>query len=282
MPATQAQKDALAANTIWPCDLWRMTAADGAVAAYASHTRHVTFDGTLYRASPCEPSTSVIQLGLEPDTSDFTGVFDDVVTRADVEGGRWRDAEIVKEILIDYRDPALGTVRRQKGRVGRIKPAGLFYTAEFRSLTDRLSQKIGDLTSNSDRARTLEELGVDPMPFTHDTAIMTATNRRKFKVAFVQPAANYFQNGRAEFLSGANAGQRAEIKDSVTTDGGARTEIELQLEVRSAIAAGATVRLIRGYKGTREDAKAIGGDAILNTRAEFDLPPWGFTLRYPE
>lgn len=284
MPATTAQKEALASNVIWPCDIWQITARDGTIARYASHSRNLIYDSNTYLATPNEPSTSVIQIGLEADTSEMTGVFDDTITKANIEAGKWKRAAITKEIIIDYRNPALGTVRKQKGYVGKIEPMGSYaYKLEFRSITDLLRQKIGDLTSNSDRIRTLSELGVNVASFTHATTVSTVTDRRKFKVPYIQPIADYLVNGLVDFTNGPNASYPAmEIKSAVTTDAGTRTEIELHLPMPATITAAETLNLIRGYKGTRDDAKLIGATAVLNAQSEWEIPSMSFVLRYPE
>lgn len=281
MSATQPQKDALASNAIFPCDLWKIVAPDGTVAAFASYTKlYLVYNGTTYRGTASEPTTGVYATGLDADTAELIGVFDETLTREDVEGGRWEGAVIYKEILIDVRNPSLGSVRKRKGKAGKITPMGPKFTLEFRSLRDPLRQKVGVITSNADRNRSLGETGVDVSGFTHETTVASFTSRRKFKVPYVQTEDDYFQGGLAEFTSGANAGQSMEIKSS--TDDGSETEIELQLSMRSPIAEDDEVTLIRGYKGTREDAKAIGEEAVLNAQAEWDLPPLGFIFKYPE
>jgi uncharacterized phage protein (TIGR02218 family) len=286
MPATQAQKDALAGNCIWPCDVWEITARDATVARYASHSRDLVYNGNTYKATPNEPSTSVIQIGLEPDSSELVGVFDDIVTKANVEAGKWKRAAIVKEIIIDYRDTSLGTVRKQKGYVGKIEPMGNFaFKLEFRSIADLLRQKIGDLTSNVARQRTLTELigSTAAAAFTHATSVSSVTDRRTFKVLYIQPYADYLVNGLVDFTSGPNAVYPPmEIKSATTTDGGTRTEIVTQLPLPATITAAETLDVSRGLKGTREDCKLISAEAVLNAQAEWDIPSLGFTLKYPE
>ncbi|MEK6281883.1 MAG: DUF2163 domain-containing protein [Acidobacteriota bacterium] len=283
MPATTPQKESLASNVIWPCDIWTITARDGTVARYASHTRDLVYSGNTYKATPNEPSTSVIQIGLEADTSEMIGVYDDIITNEDRRAGKWGRAAIVKEIIIDYRNPALGTTRKQKGYVGKIEGIGAYsFKLEFRSLIDLLRQKIGDLTSNSDRITTLEAL-IGPTAaaaFTHATTVFSVTDRRKFQINYVQPSATYFVNGQVTWTSGANDGLSMEIKNAAVVSG--KTELELHLPMPSTIVAGDGVSVVRGYLGTRVDAKAISAEAILNSQGEWDIPSLGFTLRYPE
>lgn len=281
MPATTPQKENLASNVVWPCDIWTITAQDSTVVRYASHSRNVTYNSNVYSATPNEPSTSVIQLGLESDTSEMMGVFDDTLTKASVEAGKWKKAAIVKEILIDYRDPSLGTVRKQKGYVGKIEPIGAYaFKLEFRSITDLLRQKVGDLTSNSDRITALADLGINVAPFTHTTTVTAATDRRTFQIDYEQLSANYFVNGKITWTSGNNNGRSMEIKTAVASGG--NTNLELHLPMPSTITVGDNVTAIRGYKLTREDAKLLGAAAVLNAQAEWDIPSLQFTLKYPE
>lgn len=281
MPATTPQKESLASNIVWPCDIWEIVAKDGTTARYASHSRNLTYDGDVYSATPNEPSTSVIQIGLEADTSEMIGVFDDAITKVNVEAEKWKGAAIVKQIIIDYRDPALGTVRKQKGYVGKIEPIGAHaFKLEFRSITDLLRQKVGDLTSNSDRISALAGLGIDVAPFTHATTVTAVTDRRIFQIDYEQLSADYFVNGKITWASGNNNGRSMEIKTAVASGG--NTNLELHLPMPSTITIGDNVTAIRGYKLTREDAKLIGATAVLNSAAEWDVPSLSFTLKYPE
>lgn len=281
MPATTPQKEALASNVIWPCDIWQITAQDGTVVRYASHSRSLVYDTFTYSATPNEPSTSAIQIGLEADTSEMAGVFDDTLTKASVEAGKWKKAAIVKEILIDYRTPSLGTVRKQKGYVGKIEPMGAYsFKLEFRSITDLLRQKTGDLTSNSDRITALADLGINVASFTHATTVTAVTDRRIFQIDYEQLSANYFVNGKITWTSGNNNGRSMEIKTAVASGG--NTNLELHLPMPSTITVGDNVTAIRGYKLTREDAKLLGAMAVLNAQAEWDIPSLQFTLKYPE
>lgn len=283
MPVTQPQIDGLNSNITFCCPLWRMVAKDSTVAAYCEGgIAPIVYESITYNPCPVQSSRPSVSTGLDADSSDLKGVYDSIVTKADVENGKWAGADIYRQILVSQLDLSLGSVRKQKGKVGEIVPLGSSYKITFESQVSPLSQKVGDLTSNSDRIRVIEDLISDVSSFTHASTVMSFTNRRKFKVSYVAPNDTYFQNGRVVWLTGANAGKKMEIKSGIRTDGNTRTEIELHLQMASAIANGDTMQLIRGYKGTREDAKAIGNDAILNTQFEPDMPPESWLLKYPE
>lgn len=282
MSATAPQIAELASNTTFCLPIWRMVALDNSVAAYCEGgIAPITFESVTYYPSVLQSARPSVSMGLEADSSDLRGAFDSFITKADVENGKWRGATVYRQILVNQLDLSLGSVRKQKGKVGSIEPLGESYKIEFQSLVSPLSQKIGDLTSNSDRIRVIEDL-VDPTSFTHAATVTDVTDRRTFKVDYDAIDDTYFENGRAVWLTGANAGDKHEIKSGIRTDTNTKTEITMHIKATSTIVVGDTCSLIRGYVGTREDAVAIGSDAILNTQGEFDIPPESFLLRYPE
>lgn len=278
----------LAQNITFLVPIWKITAADTTVAAYAAHTRDLVFGGVTYKAAPVEPTSFTQTLGVhEANHVELFGVMDSTVTEADIQGGRWKGAKIVFE-YVAY-DPAsgaihptvVGSVGKMKGQAGKFSLNNGTFRVEFRSLSDLLSQEIGDLTSPQDRNRTPEALGVSMVSFTHASTVMSFTNRMKFKVSYVQPNVDYFAYGRAEWSTGANAGLKMEIKASTTTDGGTRTEIELQLPMRGVIANGDTLNLIAGYDGSRTQARDKFG-AMEEFNGEPDLPGITAVIKYPE
>jgi len=278
----------LQSNVTFLIPVWVMTAKDGTVAAYAAHTRNITYNSRAYSAAPVEPTRFSQLIGLDPNHVELFGVLDDVVTEPDLQGGRWKNAPVIYEIIA-Y-DPATGQAsatatgyaNKMKGQAGKVNLNNGTFRLELRSLSDLLNQEIGELTSPIDRNRRPEDLGVPMTAFTHATTVSSFTNRMKFKVSYVQPEADYFRYGRAEWSSGANNGLKMEIKSSTTTDSGTKTEIELQLPMRSAIAVSDGVTLIAGYDGSREQARDKFG-AMEQFNGEPDLPGIAQAiLKYPE
>jgi uncharacterized phage protein (TIGR02218 family) len=281
MSVSVEMKEHLASNVTFLCQLWKMTAKDGGVVAYAAHTRKLTYGGTLYKPAPVDPSRPVRTIGLEADTAELAGVFDADLTKSDLEGGRWKGAVIVKEI-VNYTDLTMGSVLRQKGKAGTFQISGEQYTLEFRSLADQMNQTIGDLTSSVDRRRRLDELGISITSFTHAGVVTSVTSRRKFKIGYVQPSADYFRYGLVAWNGGANDGLEMEIKSSTTTDAGTKTEIELQKPMRSVVVVGDPGNFYRGYDGTRAAATALGAEVMESMEGEPDVPPLSFVLTYPQ
>jgi uncharacterized phage protein (TIGR02218 family) len=277
----------MASNVTFLIPLWSMLAQDNTRASFVAHTRPIVFNSLSYTAAPVEPSRFTQTLGLDANHVELFGVFVDIVTEENLQGGKWKNAKIVFE-YIAY-DPATGaasatvtgSVGKMKGQAGKFSINNGTFRLEFRSLSDLLSQEVGELTSPMDRNRRPEDLGVSMAAFTHATTVSSFTDRMKFKVSYVQPAADYFRYGRAEWSSGANSGLKMEIKSSATTDSGTKTEIELQLPVRGVIAVSDGVTLIAGYDGSREQARDKFG-AMEQFNGEPDLPGLKAVLKYEE
>lgn len=256
------------------CPIWKITATDNTLAAYAAHTRSLTFESVVYSPAPVEPTRLSQRIGLEPNSVELFGVFDSIITEPDVQGGRWKNASIQYE-WVNYLDLTMGSVGKIKGKAGEISIENGTYRLELRSLAELMQQEIGELTSPIDRNRRPEDLGVSMTAFTHARTVTAVDDRMNFTVNGTAQANDYFAYGRAEFTSGANAGLKMEVKANVGN------AIELQLPMRSAIVIGDNVTLIAGYDGTREQARdKFSAAAAVNS--EPDLPGIRGIIVYPE
>lgn len=275
MPISTALQDHLASNVTFLVPVWKMTATDGTVAAYAAHTRNLTFESVTYLAAPVEPTRFTQTLGvLKANHVELFGVFDDTVTEHDVQAGKWKNAVMVFE-YVNYLDLSMGSVGRMKGQAGRFTINNGTFTVEFRSLSDLLGQEIGELTSPVDRNRRPEDLGVNMEPFTFARNVTASADRANFTVDGAAQENGYFNYGRAEWTAGANEGLAMEIKTSVGN------VIELQLPMPSEIAVDDEVTLIAGYDGSRDQARDKF-EAADKFNGEPDLPGLKAIIKYPE
>jgi uncharacterized phage protein (TIGR02218 family) len=272
----------LAQNVTFLVPIWKMTSADGTVAAYCGHTRFVTFSSVTYTPAPVESTQFSETLGVtSANNVEVFGVFDSIVTEADMQAGKWKNAKSVHE-YISY-DPATGaasatvtgSVKKIKGQAGKVSINNGTYRMEIRSLSDLLHQEIGSLTSPLDRNRSPEALGVAMGPFTFARTVTAVADKRNFTVGGAAQVTDYFKYGRAEWSTGANAGLKMEIKANVGN------VIELQLPMRSTITIGDTLNLIAGYDSTMEQARDKFG-AMANFDGEPSLPGMKVVLTYPE
>jgi len=274
----------LAQNVTLLIPIWKMTATDNTVAAYAAHTRNLTYNSVSYTAAPTEPTRATQTLGItQANHQELFGVLDSIVTEADLQGGRWKNAKIVTEYIVI--DVATGqpsatitdSVQKMKGQAGKISINNGTFRVEFRSLGDLTSQQIGEYTSPVSRQRTLLDLvGAGAIgTYTFARTVTSSSDRRNFVVNGTAQANDYFQYGKVTFTSGANNGRSMEIKASVGN------AIELQLPMMSNIANGNTVSLIAGWDGSRDQARDKFG-AAENINSEPDLPGLKAIIQYPE
>lgn len=285
MPVTQGLKDHLAGNVVFVCPIWKITSRDGLVAAYCSHSRPgvgnswnpltpFTFNGVNYAPAPVTNTRDLHRIGLRPNSTEITGAFDNLITRVDVEIGRWKLATVDYEYVC-YLDLSLGSMGKISGVVGQINPKGPLYEMEFLSNAHLLDQQIGDLTSPTDR--NAFPAGVNKATWTVSRNVVSSTNRRNLVIDGVAKPNSYFKHGVLTVTTGAAANQRSagmEIKDNVGN------AIELQLPMPSDFVAGNVVSLVAGYQGTREEARDRFG-AMIDSDSEPDVPGMKQLLSYP-
>ena len=275
MPVSAAMKTHLEGDT-WLAPLWKMTAVNGSVVAYAGHTRQLVFNSVTYKVAAVDFARSQRRLGLEPNVSDLVAPLDGDVTEVSIHAGKWKHARIEKE-WVNYRDLTMGSVYREVGFVGKIKPnkrAGIF-TVEFQSLAQQLHQLIGDVTEPTDTRAAISELGIDPAPYTFSRTVTAVASRQVFTVGGAALTDNDFRYGKVTWATGANSVTPGrEIKSN------AGNVITLQYAMHYNIAIGDSVTLVKGYDGTRASAKALG---VMDTFRGFpDLPGLSNVLRFPE
>ena len=275
MPVSAAMLDHLASNVTFLCTIWKITARDSTVAAFAAHTRDIVFDGITYKAAQVEPTRFTQTLGVKSANHiQLDGIFDTIVTEENLQGGKWKNAKIEFQ-YVNHLDLTQGSVQRMKGQAGKVSINNGTFSVELRSLSDLLSQEIGELTSPSDRNRRPEDLGVDMGAFTHARTVTAVSDRRNFTVSGAAQADDYFRYGRILWTSGDNEDLEMEVK---TNTGNV---IELQLPMMSDITIGDEVTLYAGYDGTREAARDKFG-AMEAFNGEPDLPGLKGIIKYPE
>lgn len=284
MPTSDAMKDALKSNIGFFCPIWKIVSRDGVVAAYAAHTRATvgprhnptnlfTFNSATYKPAPVEATRDMHRIGLSPNSTQIRGVFDDIITRADLEGGRWKMAKVVYE-YVNYLDPSLGSTSKMDGIVGTVEQQGPVYQMEVLTNGALLAQLIGELTSSTDR--NAFPAGVDKTDWIVTRNVLSSADRRHLVIDGAAKGPNYFKYGIIFWTTGANVHSPGmEIKSN------AGNTIELQLPMPDDIANGDHVTLLAGYDGTRGQIRDRFADAT-DMNAEPDLPGLKTQFSYSE
>ncbi len=180
--------------------------------------------------------------GIAASSSDVAGGFSsEVIAEEDLAAGRF-DGARVELFLVNWRTPpqyVLLAVRE----VGEVTRSGGQFTAELRSLANRLDQPQGRLFNRRcDAALGDSRCGVDLTDFTGQGAILAMADRSHLIVSGLASfAAGFFDQGSLRFASG----ERAEIEGiRVLVDG--TVQLSLWLPMERDVAGGEAVTAIAG------------------------------------
>lgn len=156
----------------------KITRLDGAILGFTSFDRDLTLDGVTFEAFSSVSASAVRQSeGTGVDNLDIVGLVTSTKIRdTDILAGLY-DGAAVELGQVNYLAPQDGVIVHLTGTLGEITEREGEYTAEIRSLSQRLAQQVGALTSATCRVRALgdTECQVSLGPFSI-TAITQATN----------------------------------------------------------------------------------------------------------
>lgn len=256
-----------------------------AVIRATDHTRKITFDSEAYSPLPILPTQWNRSSGLKPDNAELTHILSaGGVSEADILGGRW-DYARYEFMTVNYLDLTMGVAQRAKGRFGEFRIDNGRFTAELRSLSQPLSQEIGDIVGALCLARRLGDLrcGQPLNSYQHDATVTVVTNSLQFTVNLSPAKANnYFQHGTVYVRSGNNRLYEREIK------GNTGNAITLHRPFPLALAVNDTVTLVAGCARTRAACLAFvnadnpSGTNIENFQGFPDVPGNNKVYRYPD
>lgn len=156
----------------------KLTRLDGTVMGFCSLDQDLTFGGVTYQAFSSVAASAVrASEGAGVDNLDIVGLITSTkIKDTDILAGLY-DGASVEIGQVNYSDLTQGTVIHLTGTLGEITEREGEYTAEIRSLSQRLAQQVGALTSATCRVRALgdTECQVSLGPFSI-TAITQAAN----------------------------------------------------------------------------------------------------------
>ena len=211
-----ALQDRLESGATTLCRCWLITRRDGRVQGFTDHDETVLLEGTPCLADAgLSASEATDRLGMQIDGAELSGaLMHDSLTEADLAAGRY-DAASIETWLVDWSEPDLH-VLLGKGVLGEVRREGAAFTAEVRSLADRLNQESGLLytaacTADLGDARCKMDLaqstyrGVGTVTALSSASTLAVSGLDSF-------ADGWFTAGRLVFSGGANAGTAFEVK----------------------------------------------------------------------
>jgi uncharacterized phage protein (TIGR02218 family) len=241
----QALLDAESASM---CILVEIVREDGEVFRYTSHDKPVVFETeTFVPATGVTLTAFEVSAGSGVDNYLIQGlVSTGQITERDIHAGLFKNA-LVTHWTCSWEDPSVGGILLSRGHLGNIKNNDLLFNAEFRSLSQLLSQQFVQNTTPGCRHKRLGEppCNADMTGRVHDEDVVSVTSAHVIVFANVGATVEgRYIHGFVEFLDGENAGIERLIKNA--TISGGNNVITLQEPFPFTIEVGETAQLTEG------------------------------------
>lgn len=257
----------IALETTKLCTCWKATLTNGSIYGFTNCSFDLTISGVVYKASTGYTPTNIISTErLSVDNLEMMGMLTvSSIAENDLKAGLWDFAEI--EIFqVNYSDLTQGILSPIRGWLGEVRNGKTVFTAEFRSLSQKLQQTIGELLSPSCRA-TLGDNRCKKVltAFTFAGTVETVISNRQFTDSALTQADDYFEYGIITWTSGLNTGLSMEVKTYAVAS------VILQLVMPYAIQVGDTYSIVAGCDKKIETCRDKF-DNVPNFRGEPYVP----------
>lgn len=251
----------------------KVTRRDGDVKGFTSTNKSFTFEEVDYEAGAAAQASAVRATeGTGVDNLDVAGIISsESITELDLRAGKYNNAR-VSLFVVNYEDLTMGKLVLLSGSIGQLQFEDGRYIAEVRSLFQRLSQAVGELTSKTCRVRRLGDsrCRVDLTPFTFTRTVGTVVSTTVIRFAADANATDFYTYGEVEMRSGPNKGERREVKSHELIGG--QAQLTLHLPFPYVVTAGEVGVLIAGCRRRLiEDCKTKFNN-IVNFRGEPYIP----------
>lgn len=262
---TPAQKNLLDAVNPAHAYAWTIVRTDGRIYRFTSAQESVELNGNTFKPAGGYTVSAREQrwrLGLSD--ADFSGAIDPEVTvdsddfaHEELVAGEFREA-IVTEEFFDVRYPWMGAFASWLYLIGESRYDHEVFQLEISAHHERLNSAIGVELSRSCRnvfgdSRCGFDLNtIRTQSFTVGTVV---TQHLVFRSSGTQSYPDFtFDDGIIEWISGANAGKRLEVRRSTQQLG----TIALHQHTPYEIQSGDTFRLVPGCRRTLEHCTIFG------------------------
>jgi len=285
-------KSYLAGSMISLANCVKITRLDGQISGFTSLDVDVTIEGLTYSAwTSVDASELASQVGSGVDNLNVVALLSSTkVKETELLAGLWDGAK-VELFFWPFDNPSLGRIVLLTGTLGEITEDGGQFTAEIRSLSQRLSQQFVELTSPLCRVRKLFDSRCMPNGSNEGTANGTITPagcRPSRTVSVVNStkqitfsgdagASTLYRYGMVTFTSGLNIGQSREVKEH-TQGGGSTAVITLQEPFPFVVAVGDVATLEWGCDRTLSQCTSRFKN-FVNHAGEAQLPGTDAILR---
>lgn len=272
-------KSHLAGSPLTVARLFLISRRDGAELALTDASSRITYQRRSYEPIDGVGTTAQQEsLGSGVDNAEVYGFLSDArITEADLAAGRYDGARI-RVMLVNRNDLTMGHVTLFAGLIGEVTVMDGRFSAQLRSLSQLLHQKIGDVTSPTCRCSRLgnaqckvnmsgNAVGGTPIRRT-GVALSAVVSSKEIRWSDSAPS-GFYSGGVVKVTSGANAGLERVIKAHTNSSGTAA--VTLRLAFPFALAVGSTITVEAGCDRTFETCRDKFANAV-NFHGEPDLP----------
>jgi len=254
---------------------WQVDRTDGITQGFTEHDRNLTFGSVTFLASSGFSATQIeSSLGLAVDNLNVDGALSsETINETDLAAGRY-DGALVQLFWVNFNDVAQ-RVLLSKGNIGRVQRQELSFSAELRSQTDRLQQRVGRTYQRTcdailGDARCTRGLG----DVTSTGTISSVESNRRFVVSGLSnDTTGFYTVGLLTFTSGDNNNLAFEVKSH------SPGFIELWEQPPFTVSGGTTFSVVAGCDKSAETCNAKFNN-ILNFQGFPFIPGNDFVGRY--
>jgi uncharacterized phage protein (TIGR02218 family) len=247
----------LDSGTTTLCYCWRVTRRDNTKLGFTDHDRDLAFDSTTFKADAGFTASNAQQsLGMSVDNMELVGALKSAaITEADLFAGRYDDA-YVEIFQVNWQNTAQRIIL-MTGYVGEVTQNGIEFTAEMRSLSSRLNQKVGRVFQRTcDAVFGDARCGFNKASVTYTGTIVTVASPRSFVVSGLGAiASDWLSRGLLTWSSGPNSGVAYDVKVHTNTPSPNHT-IELWTPCTEAPLVGNTFSVVAGCLQTADVCKS--------------------------
>lgn len=263
------------------CRAWQITRNDGIALGFTDHDLPLTFNDVTFRPD-CGLTASALQsaTGLSVDNTEAEGVLGGADLGQEVVDAGLLDGAEVLCFRVDWQNPSDRKILF-RGEIGDLTLKGNRFTAELRSMSEKLNVPTGRLYHRECAAVLGDSLcKVDTGDAAYSTEVAVLALHSGGAVTFEGLggyASGWFAQGRVEVLEGARQGARSVIK----ADHGTGQDRLVSLWDDLGLAVGDRVRLIAGCDRLAGTCRTKFAN-FLNFRGFPDIPGEDWLMQAPQ
>jgi uncharacterized phage protein (TIGR02218 family) len=240
---------------------------DGQILYFTGSDVDIVYDGHTWISARGLDQTKVTWTsGAAVNSLQLTILPDDDIPENDLIAGLWDFARFFL-FEANYLDPAGGINPLLRGWTGQVDATNTGYTLELRGLKQAWQQPLGAVTQKTCRSRlgdagcTIDLTG-SPANYTRTYLVSAVASRHVFTCSAATEVADWYGNGTAEFLTGANALFSGKVKEF------AAGVFTLSLSMPYTIQVGDSVRVVAGCRQRLLDDCKLKFNNVLNFQGE--------------